>query len=331
MPKRLSHIFLAALFTVAYCCTEVYAAKGGSGGLKGGGGNKGGRALGGGGGDAGKSHNFSGNSGDKKINNSFSGQSVRQTQIDQGFRKSTDVKVNAPKNTNININNKNNNVEINKNNEININSNNKNNNNRNNNSRGVAVIGDDRGVIAGNNGGVAWGKNGGAVWGENRGVVAGENGAIAIGPHGAVIVTDNNRGLFDHDHFYVHGGPFWVYDVDWHGHGVFHSCDDYWKFVAGTTLILAFGVMLATLPDNSDTVIVEGDTYYYNNNTYYQEVADQGEIVYEVIPPPIGAVVVTLPPDCSKLEVNSVTYYVTPDKNTYYMPQTGGYIVVVKP
>lgn len=320
MSKSLSHITLAVLFLLASCGTQWTAAAGPRGG--GGGLGDGGGGLKGGGADAKKNHSFSGNSGPNKSAGSFSGQSVRQTQSDQGFRANDSVKINSNKDININANkNVNNNVNINTNN---------NNNRNNNNSRGVAVIGDDRGVIAGNNGGVAWGNNGGAVWGNKRGVIAGDNGAIAIGPHGAVVVTDNNRGHFGNDHFYVAGGSRWVYDVDWHGYGVFHDHDDYWKFVAGTTAILALGVMFATLPDNSDTVIIQGDTYYYNNNTYYQQVADQGEMAYVVVMP-IGATVTVLPPECSTISVNNVTYHVTPDESTYYMARSGGYIVVVKP
>ena len=48
--------------------------------------------------------------------------------------------------------------------------------------------------------------------------------------------------------------------------------------------------------------------YYYDDGLYYQEVYAEGEVAYQVIEPPIGAVVEELPAGCTDYVLEGVNY-----------------------
>jgi hypothetical protein len=72
---------------------------------------------------------------------------------------------------------------------------------------------------------------------------------------------------------------------------------------------------------------VTGSTYYYADNVYYTRVMSSGSVVYQVVAPPAGAVIVTLPAGCSAVKVGGVTY--SKCGPTYYHRVSTGYQVVV--
>ena len=60
---------------------------------------------------------------------------------------------------------------------------------------------------------------------------------------------------------------------------------------------------------------------------YYTRVMTSGEVTYQVIEPPAGAIITTLPADCKSARVGDATY--TQCGSTYYTKVATGYQVVV--
>ena len=75
------------------------------------------------------------------------------------------------------------------------------------------------------------------------------------------------------------------------------------------------------------TVVVTGSTYYYHDNVYYTRVMDGGEVVYQVVAPPAGAIITTLPAGCKNVNVGGVAY--SQCGTTHYSRVSNGYQVVV--
>ena len=97
----------------------------------------------------------------------------------------------------------------------------------------------------------------------------GEEGAAAVGRHGGVVV----------------GNRYESYDA--------------WKAVAAVGTGIAIGTMLAKPPAAATTVVVTGSTYYYHDNAYYTRVMSSGTVAYQVVAPPAGAIITTLPAGCT--------------------------------
>jgi hypothetical protein len=97
------------------------------------------------------------------------------------------------------------------------------------------------------------------------------------------------------------------------------------------------GAEVTTLPDNAQSIVINGQQYYECNGVYYQPVTkDDGSTVYVVAGkdgvlntdqssvdntqpqgPQLGDIVTQLPPDCRKLKINGDKLWVSPD-GIYY-------------
>lgn len=168
--------------------------------------------------------------------------------------------------------------------------------------RGVAVAGDEGYAAAGRRGGVVASTEERTVVSNRRGtVVAGEEGVAAAGRYGGVIVGERYE---DHDG---------------------------WRTAAavagGVAAGIAIGTMLSRPPAAATTMVVSGTTYWYDSGAYYSRVYQRGEVVYQVVPAPPGAVIVTLPAGCTTVRIGAVAYRQC--GTTYYQQVSGGYRVVV--
>lgn len=100
------------------------------------------------------------------------------------------------------------------------------------------------------------------------------------------------------------------------------------------------GAEITQLPENAQSIVINGQQYYELNGVYYQPVTkDDGSIVYMIAGkdgvlntsnvgddqqpqgPQIGDIVLQLPPDCRKIKVSGQKMYVSPD-GVYYQQQT---------
>ena len=108
-----------------------------------------------------------------------------------------------------------------------------------------------------------------------------------------------------------------------------HNYESYeaWRAVAGVGAAIAIGTMLAKPPAAATTVVVTGSSYYYSEGTYYTRVISDGATVYQVVAPPAGAIITTLPAGCKSVNVANVTY--SQCGPTYYQRVSNGYQVVV--
>jgi hypothetical protein len=90
---------------------------------------------------------------------------------------------------------------------------------------------------------------------------------------------------------------------------------------------IAVGSMIATLPYGYSEVYYDGSPYYYDDSGYYyEEVYSGDEVAYQVVPPPVGALVDRLPENCLEYEKGGVTYQVC--DGISYKADAGGWRVV---
>jgi hypothetical protein len=82
------------------------------------------------------------------------------------------------------------------------------------------------------------------------------------------------------------------------------------------------GMIIGTLPPNYNQIYIGGTPYYYDQGVYYQP----GPSGYEVVTPPIGAVVPQLPPGGVSIPTSSGVYYYA--AGAFYVPAPGGFQVV---
>ena len=73
--------------------------------------------------------------------------------------------------------------------------------------------------------------------------------------------------------------------------------------------------------------MVSDTTYTYSDGAYYARVIQEGAVVYQVVPPPPGAIIATLPAGCKEAHVNNATYQNC--GGYYYQRVSNGYQVVV--
>ena len=133
---------------------------------------------------------------------------------------------------------------------------------------GTAVKTPDGAVRAEGPGGgeVARGPGGGVVAkGPGGGTVAkGPEGGMAVKTPDGTVIAGGSRPANDWDHFY---GPAWDNAVA----------------ASGASGAMSF---TDTLPDDTTTVVVDGQTYYVSNGVYYQECMMGSDVVYCVVVPP---------------------------------------------
>jgi len=87
------------------------------------------------------------------------------------------------------------------------------------------------------------------------------------------------------------------------------------------------GAMLSSLPRAATAVSAPDTTnnYYYSNGSFMTPTQGSG---YQVVSPPMGATVSSVPPGAYQTTVNGITYYVS--GSTYYQPEFSNGQVVFK-
>jgi hypothetical protein len=178
--------------------------------------------------------------------------------------------------------------------------------------RGAAVKTEEGYAAAGRRGAVVKGDEGYAAVGRRGAVVRGEDGYAAAGPRGAVVAGEEGYAAAGRRGVVV-GNRYESYEA--------------WRAVAGVTTAIAVGTMLARPPRAAVTVSYSGSTYWYEGGAYYTRVVSGGSMVYQVVAPPAGIVITTLPPSCTSVRVGGVAY--SQCGPTYYQRVSGGYRVVV--
>jgi hypothetical protein len=144
-------------------------------------------------------------------------------------------------------------------------------------------------------------------------VVAGEEGAVAVGRRGAVAVGE--EGFVGVGRY---GGVVG---------GEYYESYEGWRVAAGVGVGIAIGTMLARPPTTHVTVVTGGTSYMYADGSYYQQVMYQGQVSYQVVTAPAGAIITTLPAGCTTTVMNNVS--VQQCGTTYYQRVSTGYQVVV--
>ena len=163
--------------------------------------------------------------------------------------------------------------------------------------RGAAVKGEEGYAAAGRRGAVVSGEEGYAAVGRNGNVVTGEEVDVqggAVGRRGAVVVGEEGAAAVGRYGGVVVGDRYESYDA--------------WKAVAAVGAGIAIGTMLAKPPAAATTVVVTGSTYYYHDSAYYTKVMSSGRSSYQVVEPPAGAIITTLPAGCKSVRVGNATY-----------------------
>jgi len=180
--------------------------------------------------------------------------------------------------------------------------------------RGTAVKGEDGYAAAGRNGAVVKGDEGYAAVGRNGNVVTGDEVDVhgAVGRRGAVVVGEEGAAAVGRYGGVVVGDRYESYDA--------------WKAVAAVGAGIAIGTMLAKPPAAAKPVVVTGTTYYVHDNVYYTKVMSSGQVVYQVVEPPAGAIISMLPAGCTSAPVGNATY--TQCGSTYSTRVANGYQVV---
>ena len=100
-----------------------------------------------------------------------------------------------------------------------------------------------------------------------------------------------------------------------------------WRAVAGVATGIAVGTMLARPPSTSVTVVSGGSNYSYADGAYYEQADHGGEVSYQVVNAPAGAVITTLPGGCTTVVMQGASVHQC--GSTYYQRVSAGYQVVV--
>jgi hypothetical protein len=110
-----------------------------------------------------------------------------------------------------------------------------------------------------------------------------------------------------------------------------HENGDVWEAsVASVAPSAIVGTLVATLPSGAQNVSVGDTVYYQHGHHYYERVYYGGDVLYQAVSPPIGAVVPTLPPDCRMAKPAADATDRVCD-GVRYLPVEGGYRVVETP
>jgi hypothetical protein len=176
----------------------------------------------------------------------------------------------------------------------------------------------ERALVVGEDGFAAKGERGTVVVGEERAYVAGEERRVAVGEEA----------------FGYHGEGGTIIrigETEWGEYEPFHGGEEYWKFVAGATTVLAIGAMFTSLPTSYETVVVGSSSYYYHDHCFYSRIHHHGQVTYQVIRPPIGGIVRILPPGCATVTVRGANYHHWAENNVYYARSGSSYRIVAKP
>jgi len=179
---------------------------------------------------------------------------------------------------------------------------------------GAAAVG-RRGAAVKTEEGVQTVHRGYATPAARGGVVVGEEAAAAVGPRGAVVVGEE--------------GAARVGRYGYHGGVVVYEDNDAWKTAAGIAAGVVGGIAIGTLlskpPAQATTVTVTNTSYYYDSGSFYTKAMHEGQVVYQVVDAPVGAVVPTLPAGCTSVNKGGTAY--SQCGTTYYQKVSSGYQV----
>lgn len=156
-----------------------------------------------------------------------------------------------------------------------------------------------------------------------RTVYQGENGAVAVGPYGAAAVGPNGSVAVRTNANVAYGG--------YNAVAVSGYYTDYNSYAAtappGGGQGIPIGAIVQNVPSTAAPVQgADGTTYYYDNNAFFVQVYDGGDVVYQVVMAPLGAVVTQLPAGCAVQYYNGTAYQQC--GSTYFQQVAGGYQVV---
>jgi hypothetical protein len=162
-------------------------------------------------------------------------------------------------------------------------------------------------VVHGEEATVAVGRRGAAVRTDEGAAAVGRRGTVAVGEHGAAAV--GRRGVVVGDRYEDHDG---------------------WKVAAGVAAGVATGIAVGTMlsrpPAAATTIVVGGSSYWYHEGAFYGRVYQGGQVVYQVVPPPMGAIVPVLPGGCRAISTGRVA--VESCGGYYYQRVSNGFQVV---
>jgi hypothetical protein len=178
--------------------------------------------------------------------------------------------------------------------------------------RGVAVKGEEGYAAASRRGAAVKGDEGYAAVGRRGAVVQGEDGYATVGPRGAVVAGEEGYAAVGRRGVVV---------------GERYESYEGWRVAAGVGAAIAVGTMLARPPRAAVTVTVGGSSYWYADGAYYTRVMSSGSMVYQVVGPPVGVIIPTLPGGCRSVRVGGIAY--SQCGPTYYQRVGSGYQVVV--
>lgn len=139
-----------------------------------------------------------------------------------------------------------------------------------------------------------------------------ENGTVAVDPRYAAPGNENGTAVYNGYDTVVAGGAYYDYNG--------------WAAGAPAGAMIPMGTILEYVPSAAVPVMVQGTRYYYADNVFLAEVFDGNAVVYQVVPPPLGAVVTMLPAGCVVQNYNGKSLTVC--GNTYFRQVAGGYQVV---
>lgn len=127
--------------------------------------------------------------------------------------------------------------------------------------------------------------------------------------------------------------PPYYYDFWWGGIRYYYYCNVYYIYEDDDEEFIVvrppIGALVETLPEYSEKLIVEGDTYFLADGVQYKAVLVNDEIwfqvikvvddmEYDVVQLPVGAVVETIPNDRELLIIEGETYFIA--ENVQYKP-----------
>jgi len=87
----------------------------------------------------------------------------------------------------------------------------------------------------------------------------------------------------------------------------------------------AFGRRVRAMREGCRRVFVNGALFFYDSGIYYQSAGDEYQVVY----PPVGAVVPELPDGAVAIEAGNLVYYYV--AGAFYVQQNGGFVIAPTP
>ncbi len=166
----------------------------------------------------------------------------------------------------------------------------------------------------------------------------GNYGHYGWGRHGGYFYNHGFYGRFYYPWLGLSFGflPYGYYPFYWDGFPYYYSDGLYYQYNNDQYTVVEppVGASINTLPSGAQSIMINGQQYYEKNGVYYQAVTkDDGTVVYEIagkdgelntnatgadaVVPKVGDIVTKLPPDCRKVKLNGLTYFVSVD-GIYY-------------